>query len=155
MVRAKGNLDAAEVQLLTIARADYMLGQRPSLLRHLQRHLKPTDPGRQAIERVTKTLVILGPERRATVSGNGRDPLAEQRVRDAAMIERQRGKIPTTARAASSEALRVNVRLRSFRNVVVFTTVIMALLVMAVAIISILKPTGYRGALHLRTPADQ
>jgi len=39
-------------------------------------------------------------------------------------ITRERGKIVTTVRAASSEALRVNVRLRSFRNVVALVTVI-------------------------------
>ena len=45
--RAMSNLDAAEAQLLNLAPPDYVHGQMPSLLRHVQRHLGPTDPGRQ------------------------------------------------------------------------------------------------------------
>ena len=42
--RARSNLDAAEAHLLNLARPDYIFGQMPSLLRHVQRHLRPTDP---------------------------------------------------------------------------------------------------------------
>jgi len=48
--RAKSNLDAAEAQLLNFAPAHYVLGQMPSLLRHVQCHLVPTDPRRQEFE---------------------------------------------------------------------------------------------------------
>jgi hypothetical protein len=89
--RARSNLDAAEAQLLNLAPPDYLLGQMPSLLRHVQRHLRPTDPGRHEFERIA----------------------AE--VHDHESVDKERGKIVTTVRAASSEALRVNVRLRSFR----------------------------------------
>jgi hypothetical protein len=42
--RAMSNLDAAEAQLLNFAPPDYVLGQMPCLLRHVQCHLIPTDP---------------------------------------------------------------------------------------------------------------
>jgi hypothetical protein len=39
--RASSNLDAAEAHILNIAPADYVLGQMPCLLRHVQCHLQP------------------------------------------------------------------------------------------------------------------
>ena len=110
------NLDAAEAQLLNLAPPDYLLGQMPSLLRHVQRRLRPSDPGRHEFERIAGE---------ATTTSGGKE----------------RGKIVTTVRAASSEALRVNVLLRSFRNVVVLTTVLMAVLAFGVALIGSLSPT--------------
>lgn len=115
--RARSNLDAAEAQLLNFAPPDYLLGQMPSLLRHVQRHLRPSDPGRHEFERIAGE------------------------VHDHDGVDRERGKIVTTVRAASSEALRVNVRLRSFRNVVVVTTVLMAALAFGVALMGFLRPT--------------
>ena len=118
--RARSNLDAAEAHLLNLAPPDYVLGQMPSLLRHVQRHLRPTDPGRQEFERIARSLGMNNPEH----------PLPQNdEEQDRKTIERQRGKIVTTVREASSEALRVNIRLRSSRNVVVLTTVLMAVLV--------------------------
>src|SRR6476659_4718883 len=115
--RATSNLDAAEAQLLNLAPPDYLLGQMPSLLRHVQRHLRSSDPGRQEFERIAGE------------------------VHDHESVDRERGKIVATVRAASSEALRVNVRLRSFRNVVVLTIVLMAVLAFAVALMGFLRPT--------------
>jgi hypothetical protein len=130
--RARSNLDAAEAQLLNFAPPDYVLGQMPSLLRHVQRHLRPTDPGRQEFERIARSLGI----------NNPKHPLSESdEERDQRTIKKERGKIVTTVRAASSQALRVNIRLRSFRNVVVLTTVLMALLAIGVALTGYYSPT--------------
>ena len=130
--RARSNLDAAEAQLLNLAPPDYVLGQMPSLLRHVQRHLRPTDPGRQEFERIVRSLGMNDPENRT--AHNGEDQYQET-------IKRERGKIVTTVRAASSQALRVNIRVRSFRNVVVLTTVLMALLAIGVALMGYRSPT--------------
>ena len=130
--RARSNLDAAEAQLLNLAPPDYLLGQMPSLLRHVQRHLRPADPGRQEFERIARSVGINGPEN--GLARNGDDHEVET-------IKRERGKIVTTVRAASSEALRVNVCLRSFRNVVVLTTVVMAVLAIGVALMGYHSPT--------------
>jgi hypothetical protein len=55
-VRAMGNLDAAEAQLLNFAPVAYILGQMPSLLNHVRRHLTVGDPRRQEFERIAKTI---------------------------------------------------------------------------------------------------
>ena len=72
----------------------------PSLLRHVQRHLRPTDPGRQEFERIARSVGINDPEHR--IAPERRRPMIEE------TIKKERGKIVTTVRAASSEALRVN-----------------------------------------------
>jgi hypothetical protein len=60
--RAMSNLDAAEAQLLNLAPASYVLGQMPSLLRHVQCHLPPADPARQEFERIARSLGINHPD---------------------------------------------------------------------------------------------
>ena len=130
--RARSNLDAAEAQLLNLAPPDYVLGQMPSLLRHVQRHLRPTDPGRQEFERIVRSLGMNDPEHALVQNGADHE---EQ------TIKKERGKIVTTVRAASSEALRVNIQVRSFRNVVVLTTVLMAMLAIGVALMGYHSPT--------------
>ena len=104
----------------------------PSLLSHVQRHLRPTDPGRLEFERIVRSLGMNDPENRT--AHNAEDQHQET-------IKRERGKIVTTVRAASSQALRVNIRVRSFRNVVVLTTVLMALLAIGVALMGYRSPT--------------
>ncbi len=137
--RARSNLDAAEAQLLNLAPPDYLLGQMPSLLRHVQRHLRPTDPGRQEFERIARSLGLNDPEHRSP--HDGREQEQGTISQEEATIKKERGKIVTTVRAASSQALRVNVRVRSFRNVVVLTTVLMAVLAIAVAVMGYHRPT--------------
>ena len=52
--RAQSNLDAAEAFILALAPADYVLGQMPCLLKHVQCHLPPDDPRRQEFERIAR-----------------------------------------------------------------------------------------------------
>jgi hypothetical protein len=56
--RATSNLDAAEALLLNIASPGYVLGQMPSLLNDVRRHLIPTDPRRQELERIGQRLGV-------------------------------------------------------------------------------------------------
>jgi hypothetical protein len=134
--RAKSNLDAAEAHLLNLAPADYILGQMPCLLNHVQCHLPPTDPRRQEFERIARKLGIKDPDH----------PLL-QNVKELTLKEKldtvaeERRKIITIVRAASSAALREQVRLRSFRNVVVVTAILMTLLAIGVAITGFISPT--------------
>jgi hypothetical protein len=130
--RARSNLDAAEALLLNLAPTDYIFGQMPSLLRHVQRHLPPADPGRQEMDRIAKSLGI---------SNSEHGLLDADEEKDRKTIERVRGQIVTTVRAASSQALRVNIRLRSFRNVVVLATVLMTLLAIGVGVVGFTRPT--------------
>jgi hypothetical protein len=132
--RAMTNLDAAEVHILNVASAEYMLGQLPSLLRDIQCHLIPTDPRRQELERIAKALGVNDPDR--PQARNGNPP-----VDPATTIQQERGKIVTAVRGARSVALREQVRLRSFRNVVVVTTVLMFLLALGVGFLGVRSPT--------------
>ncbi|MDF3339251.1 hypothetical protein P3H80_17580 [Mycolicibacterium septicum] len=120
--RAMSNLDAAEAQLLNLAPNDYLLGQVPSLLRHVQRHLRSSDPGRQEFERLVRNI------------NNDRGSALDK-------VDAARDQIVATVRAASSAALRENIRLRSFRNIVVSTTLLLSVLVVVLGVIGYLKPT--------------
>ena len=133
--RAMSNLDAAEAQLLNLAPPEYVLGQIPSLLRHVQCHLVPTDPRRQEFERIARKLGVKDPDHPLLPS---KEPELEDKKKK---IEEERGKIVTAVRAASSAALREQLRLRSFRNVLVVTILVMTLLAIGVALTGFLRPT--------------
>ena len=60
--RARSNLDAAEAEILNFAPPDYVLGQMPSLLNHVQCHLIATDPRRQEFERIARKLGVKDPD---------------------------------------------------------------------------------------------
>jgi len=134
--RATSNLDAAEAHLLNLASGEYIHGQMPCLLRHVQVHLPPTDPRRQEFERIARKLGIKDPDH--PLLQNGKEPTLEQKIET---VEEERRKIITIVRAASSAALREHVRLRSFRNIVVVTAVLMSLLAIGVAITGFFRPT--------------
>jgi hypothetical protein len=134
--RATSNLDAAEAQLLNLAPPDYVLGQMPSLLRHVQRHLHPTDPGRQSFERIARSVDINDPDHPSSQNRSDQDFDDKK-----ATIDNERGTIVSTVRAASSECLREQLRVRSFRNVVVITALLMALLAVGVALTGAINKT--------------
>ena len=138
--RASSNLDAAEAHILNVAPADYVLGQMPCLLRHVQRHLPEKDPARREFERIARSVGINDLVRPLTPA------LTEDDLNKALKANKQRmndnrGTIVTAVRAASSAALREHVRLRSFRNIVVVTAALMALLAIGVAITGFLSPS--------------
>lgn len=128
MERSAGNLAAAEAHILNTAPPEYVLGQMPSLLRDVQSHLPPTDPGRREFERIAHRV------------GNGLDTATRSDDELAGwlrVIDQERGKIVTAVRAASSSALRERIRLRSFRNIVVGTSIVMTLLAVGVALLGL------------------
>jgi hypothetical protein len=134
--RAKSNLDAAEAHLLSIAEDSYILGQMPCLLNHVQCHLSRTDARRQEFERIARKLGIKDPDH----------PLLQKEKElslddKKAIVKDERRKIINIVRAASSAGLREHVRLRSFRNVVLVTAMLMAVLAIGVAIMGFLYPT--------------
>jgi hypothetical protein len=134
--RAMSNLDAAEAQLLNFASPDYVLGQLPCLLRHVQCHLVPTDPRRQEFERIARRLGVKDPDH--PLLQNAKEQSLDDRKQ---IVEEERGRIATTVRAASSAALREQLRVRSFRNVLVVTTLLMTLLAIGVAVTGFFRPT--------------
>ena len=137
MERAMSNLDAAEVQLLNLAPATYILGLLPSLLNQVQRHLSPTDARRKNFEQLAARLGVKEPDGRANQSASEL-PLGKKKEE----IVAQRGTIASAVRGASSAALREQLQVRSFRNVVVAAIVAMTVLAVGVAIMGFLRPTA-------------
>jgi hypothetical protein len=131
--RALSNLDAAEAELLNFAPASYVLGQMPSLLRHVQNHLIPTDPARKEFERIAQRLGVKDADNPSRTNAD-RQKLEQ-------IVDDERGKIVTTIRAAGSAKLREQVRVRSFRSVLIVTTVVMMLLAILVALVGFYRPT--------------
>lgn len=139
--RAKSNLDAAEAQLLDFAPPAYVLGQLPGLLTHVQCHLIPTDPRRIEFERLALRLGVHDadhPPGQDREPGQGRDGLRKERLE---IVREERGAIVTAVRAASSASLREQVRVRSFRDVLVVTTALLGVLAVALAVIGFIWPT--------------
>ena len=126
--RARSNQDAAEANLLRISPPEYLIGQLPSLLSHVQGHLAATDPRRQQFERIAARLGVPpqpGPARAAP---------------ERTVTEDERGTIISAVRAASSESLRGQQRVRSFRNVLLVTAGALALIALGIAVIGFLSP---------------
>jgi hypothetical protein len=121
--RAISNLDAVEAHLLQVAPADYLLGQMPCLLNQARRHLPPEDPRRQEIERIARRAA--GPD-------------SHQERIDIVNAERRR--IVSVIRGAASAALREQLRVRSFRNVLAVTAATMAVLALGLVIVGLLSP---------------
>jgi hypothetical protein len=112
--RAASNSDAAESTLLRIAPDWYLRGQMPSLLRHVERHLPVPDRRLGQLKLLSKQ--------------NG--PLDDA----------DRSTVIAAYRAASSEATREHARVRSFRNVLTATSLVLVMLAAGVAVLGALDP---------------
>jgi hypothetical protein len=133
--RALGNLDAAEAQLLNVSPVGYLFGQMPSLLNHVQRHLVASDPRRQEFERIA---LEVGRKKRDDRDGpNGG---AQQPPDKLDLLEKERGRIVTAVRGASSAALREQLQVNSFRTVLVATTTVMFLVGVGIAVLGLVNP---------------
>ena len=101
--RTASNLHAAEIDLLRVAPKAYLCGQLPSLLANARAHLAAEDPRRQAME------AICSKEATGT-------PLTEE----------ERNTVIAVSRAANSALRREIVQVRSFRNVLYATAIVLA-----------------------------
>jgi hypothetical protein len=135
--RAMSNLDAAEALLLDAAPPEYLLGRLPGVLNDATRHLAATDPRRREVERIARRLGI-GDPATPLVDGAGTQILESPRE----LVTRERLTIATASRAASSAALREQLRVRSFRNVLVVTAALLTLLAIALAVVGFVNPTA-------------
>ena len=134
--RAMSNLDAAEAHLLNIAPPEYLLGQMPSLLQHVRSHLGPGDSRREALERIFRHLDDIESDQQPPKGTDG--PRYAERKK---IVLQERGQIVTATRAASSASLREQLRVRSFRNALVATTLVMTVIATTVAVAGLLHPT--------------
>ncbi len=133
--RARSNLDAAEAQLIDIAPPEFVLGQMPGLLNHVQRHLPASDPRRTQFEHIAERLGFKDPDVRT--HHQALPPTRDDKKRE---VERHRGLIASIVRGASSAALREQLRVRSFRNVVVGAIIVTASLALALGAIGWRSP---------------
>jgi hypothetical protein len=136
--RAMSNLQAAEANLLHVAPADYVLGQMPCLLKHVQSHLAANDPRRQEFERIAQKIGVKDPDHPLLQQSNDTElDLQDKRKK----VNQERGKIVSTVRGASSASLREQLRVRSFRNVLFITIIAMTALAVLVAVTGFRSPT--------------
>ena len=137
--RAMSNLAAAESNLLQAASPEYLLGQLPCLVNQAQRHLAQDDPRRRALEAIARDLDADMVE---PVSGDGACRTRPKTVEEKnAVLRAERNRIVSVARAASSAGMREQLRVRSFRNVVVAVTVVMSALAFLIALVAFRAPT--------------
>jgi hypothetical protein len=121
--RAISNLDAVEAHLLQVAPPDYVLGQMSCLLNQARRHLRPDDPRRQEVEQVFRRM-------------NARASYQERLE----VVTTERRRLVSAVRGAASAALREQLRVRSFRNVLAVTAAMMAVLALGLALVGLVRP---------------
>jgi len=137
--RAMSNLDAAEVLILNFAPPRYLVGQMPCLLNHVQRNLPPTDSRRQEFARIAQRVGVKDADH--PLVDKSKEPSSAQLAEAEEIVEQERGKIVTIVRGASSAALRDQLRLRSFRNILAVTIIGLIVLAIGVAIFGWFYPT--------------
>lgn len=121
--RTMSNLDAAEADLLRLASPDYLTGQLPGVLAHVRRHLAAADPRRIVVEDLARELKAApGPRRRMTVS--------------------EKDAVIAAHRAASSAGRREILRLRSFRNVLLVSAAVLAIVTCVLAVVGATYPNA-------------
>jgi hypothetical protein len=133
--RALSNLSAAEADLLQAAPSEFVLGQMPCLLSQVQRHLSVDDPRRKEFERIADEVGV------SDHAHNLHAPSKDQSEKTG-IVEAERSKIVSISRGADSAGLREQLRVRSFRNVLVAATAAMALLAVVIAIVGWFSPTS-------------
>jgi hypothetical protein len=154
--QAMSSLDAAEAELLYMAPAEYVVGQLPSIVNNVGRHLQPTDPRRLEVERIAREVATLSrgiaqnsPLQAGIRTPGGRawPPPPPQRAhgrtrsRSEAVVDENRSTIVGATRGASSVALREQIRVRSFRNVVAAAAGAMFLVAAGLILLGIFSPT--------------
>jgi hypothetical protein len=107
------------------------------LLRHVQVHLTPNDPRRQEFERIAQSVGIKDPDHPLLQQHVGEQDLGDKKKK----VDEESGKVVSTVRGASSAALREQLQVRSFRNMLVATIIAMTVLAVSVAFIGFRSPT--------------
>jgi hypothetical protein len=117
--RTNSQLDAVEADLLRLAPDWYLRGQLPNLVAHVTNHLEPHDPRRRRVEAIASKVAGRPDEKLKPVERDG---------------------VLGAVRAASLEARREIRRVRSFRNVLLVSALILTLGVAGVTTLAVLSP---------------
>jgi hypothetical protein len=120
--RVSSQLDAVQVDLLRLASDDYLCGQLTGLVAHVRLHLRSEDPRRQRVESIAAKVA---------------DP---EPGWDGKLSEIEREQIVGAVRAASLDARREIRRVRSFRNVLFVTALILAFGVVGLSVFGAAEP---------------
>jgi hypothetical protein len=123
--------------LLDVAPPQYLLGRLPGVLNDVTQHLADTDPRRREVERIARRLGVGDPA--GPLAGGQTAPTLDAAHQ---IGEPERLTIATASRAASSAALREQLRVRSFRTVLVVTAGALTLLAIALAVVGFVSPTA-------------
>lgn len=118
--RTNSQLDSVETDLLRLMPDPYLRGQLPNLVAHVQDHLPEGDPRRTEVETVAEAV-------------RGRAPNTPLR-------DLERDQVVGAVRAASLEARRSIRRVRSFRNVLLVSALILSLCVAGITLLGVLAP---------------
>jgi hypothetical protein len=139
--RVNSQLDAVEGELLRIAPLDYLRGEIFSLLAHIQLHLQPQDPRRLRVEAIAQRAVLdeehlrtNGKHGNGNGTGTGADPTT--------LSESDRQAVISAVSAASSESRWKVSRLRSFRNVIVVSALLLSLAAIGMVVFAFKRPSA-------------
>jgi hypothetical protein len=128
--RVHGHLDAAEVLVLRAAPQAYVYGQTPALVAFVRRHLVPSDPRCQSAERVLRA------ERPGTRAGTETPgaPGVQQPPQD------HRDRLIAAVHGAFAEARNEQMRVRSFRNILLVFAVLLVGMAFGVGVLAAAVP---------------
>jgi hypothetical protein len=131
MERAFCNIDGAQAEVLRRTPGADLLGLLPDLLAHVRAHLPPSHPERLAVEHLAAEHLAaedLAAKDRAATAG------------PAPLTDAERATVVSAVGTASAAARREHSRLRSFRNIVIMTTVAMLVLAGGLAVMGARQP---------------
>ncbi len=138
--RVTSQLDAVEADLLRIAPSEYLAGEIPSLLAHVQMHLRPEDPRRMRLEVIAQRVIRDEDEPEAPASVS--PPHNGKPVRSPRLTNADRQAVISAVRAASSESRWKVSRLRSFRNVIIVSALVLVLAAVGTIFFAFEKPSA-------------
>jgi hypothetical protein len=136
--RVSSQLDAAQTEMLRLAPDQYVCGQLTNLVAHVQLHLQPNDPRRQRVERIAENVACRKPDQRSSEIGREEHVVSPKPHQKLSEIERE--EVVGAVRAASLDARREVRRVRSFRNILFVSALILAIGVVGVIIFGALSP---------------
>ena len=128
VTRVLTNIHAAEADLLRLAPIDYLFGQLTTVQAYVREHLPSRDPRRAQLEAIV-------------TAADGRK-----------LEEYHRGALVAAAREANAEARREVTRVRSFRNVLLVTALMLLLAAIGIAVVGIVEPSALPLCFH---PGDK
>lgn len=118
--RTNSQLDSVETDLLRVMPDPYLRGQLPTLVAHVQDHLPKGDPRCTEVETVAKAV--------------------KERQPNTYLRDLEREQVLGAVRSASLEARRSIRRVRSFRNVLLVSALILSLCVAGITLLGVLAP---------------